>query len=133
MSEVITTLNTRIGKKSTAKAADLAKIANLRTQISMYEVSVSKHEELAEQKQAEIDVLLDYLAEAKELIEERDELQAYTDGLRKKFDAIGWRPDQPWEEKIESTDYHEKIEARHAINARLAEIEKAANKIYFRR
>lgn len=133
MSEVNTTLTTRIGKKATAIAADNQKIANLRAQIEMYQRSIVKTEESRDQKQEEVDELLDLAAEARELTRERDELQAYTEGLREKFDAIGWRPGQPWEEKIESTDYQEKVDERHRINARLVEIEKQANKIYYRR
>ena len=133
MSEVITTLNTRIGKKSAAIASDDAKVANLQKQIDMYQSSIERTELSRDKKREEVEELLDLLAEAEPLVKERDELLAYTEGLRAKFDAIEWRPDQPWEEKIESTDYQEKVDERHAINARLVEIEKAANKIYYRR
>lgn len=133
MSEVITTLNTRIGKKSAAIASDDAKVANLQKQIDMYQSSIERTELSRDKKREEVEELLDLLAEAEPLVKERDELLAYTEGLRSKFDAIEWRPDQPWEEKIESTDYQEKVDERHRINNRLVEIEKAANKIYYRR
>jgi seryl-tRNA synthetase len=130
---VITTLAARIGKKSLAIEADRTKVKNLRAQIEMYEASIVKSEAGIEQKTEELDELLDLRAEAEKLLAERDELQAYTDALVKKFNAIPWRRDLEWEEKIESTDYADKIEERQIINVRLEEITKAANKIYYRR
>lgn len=131
--DVLMTLATRIGKKTIALEKDKNKVTNLKTQIEMYERSIVKTEEDMGQKQEEIDLLLDLKLEAEPLVKKRDELQAYTDGLRAKFDAIEWSPDMPWSDRIESTDYQEKVDERHAINARLTEIEKIANKTYFRR
>lgn len=133
MEEVITTLNARIGKKSIARTADEAKVKNLEHQIEMYQRSIENHKESAAQKTEEIDLLINLKTEALALIGKREVLQAHTDGLRRKFDAIEWRPDMPFEDTIASTDYHEKVEERHEINARLREIEKEANKIYYRR
>lgn len=130
---VMTTLATRIGKKSVSIEADKVKIKNLRTQIEMYEGSIVRSEASIAQKQEEVDLLLDLQVEADGLVKRRDALQKYTDGLVKKFEAIEWRPEMDWSEKIESTDYAEKVAERQAINVRLVEIEKIANKTYFRR
>lgn len=130
---VLTTIVTRIGKKSVSRSAALSKAANLERQIETYKASLAKHLESAELQQEEIDLLLDLKAEAEELYERRGKLQKYTDGLRERFDKIEWSPDLAWEDKIESTDYAEKVAERHAINDRLVEIEKLANKTYYRR
>lgn len=127
------TLATRIGKKSVAIDKDKVKIANLTDQINVYTKAVTRTEAEMVQKQEELDFLLDLKVEAEELTKKRDELQAYTDGLVEKFGSIPWRPGQPEDEKIESTDYQEKVAERQEINVRLVEIEKAANKIYYRR
>jgi hypothetical protein len=133
MDTVLTTLNTRIGKKSIAIDGDTAKINSLTKQRDLYDDWIEKAEALRKVKIDEKELLLNLKVEAEVLIKRRKSLQAYTDGLREKFDAIEWRPDLRWEEKIESTDYHEKVAERHSINERLTEIEKTANKIYYRR
>jgi len=127
------TLATRIGKKTLALDKGRAKIVNLRLQIEMYEASIKKTEADVKIQQQEVDLLLNLKLEADDLTKKRDALQKYTDGLMKKYEAIPWSPDLAWEDKIESTDYAEKVTERHAINARLAEIEKIANKTYYRR
>jgi len=127
------TLTTRIGKKSVAIDKDKTKVSNLKDQINVYSKAVIRTEADIEQKQQELDLLLDLKVEADGLLKERDALQAYTDALVEKFGSIPWRPGQPEDEKIESTDYAEKVAERFEINARLAEIETAANKIYYRR
>lgn len=127
------TLNTRIGKKSVAIDGDVAKIKSLTGQRDLYNMWIEKAEAVMAEKVAEKDLLIDLKVEADVLLKRRKELQAYTDGLREKFDAIPWRPDLEWHEKIESTDYAQKVAERHSINERLAEIEKTANKIYYRR
>lgn len=130
---VLNTIVTRIGKKSVSRSADLTKAANLERLIESYKESLEKHLASAELKGEEVEFLLDLKAEAEELYERRGKLQKYTDGLREKFDKIEWSPDLAWEDKIESTDYAEKVAERHAINDRLTEIEKLANKTYYRR
>lgn len=134
MSEtVLNTLNARIGKKGIALAADELKIDNVGAQILVYENLRDRTREAADLKRAEIDEMVTLKEEAVELLKKRSVLQEYTDGLIVKFDAYGWEPNMPYEKTLASTDYHEKVEERHQINARLKEIEKEANKIYYRR
>lgn len=130
---VMNTLAVRIGKKSVAIDKDQTKITNLQDQIDIYQKAIDRTKIDMAQKRDEVDLLLDLKAEAETLTKERDKLQSYTDVLVEKFGAIEWTPELKWEEKIESTDYAEKIAERQEINERLAEIEKTANKIYFRR
>lgn len=127
------TLATRIGRKTLALEKDQAKIEEKIQRVKLLQAEVASLRKDVEQKQAEIDLIGMLKVEAEELMEKRGELQSYTDGLLAKFDAIPWRPDMDWSEKIESTDYQEKVDERHAINERLAEIEKTANKTYYRR
>lgn len=133
METVLKTLNSRIGRKSISIDADKTKQSNLKHQMKIYESSMTKLDESIEVKQGELDEMVTLKIEAEDLIKKRKALQAYTDGLREKFDAIEWRPDLTWEEKIESTDYAAKVAERQSINERLVEIEKTANKIYYRR
>lgn len=127
------TLATRIGQKSIAIDKEKAKLKTKIAKIKMDQDSLPSMKASIDQRQAEVDLLIDLKLETDQLTKRRNELQAYTDGLVDKFNAYGWRPDQPDNEKIESTDYAEKIAERQVINTRLVEIEKLANKTYYRR
>lgn len=129
----IRTLSTRIGQKTLAVEKSQSELDQVEAKIALLNIKADTLRKGVEQKQTEVDRLVELKKEADALMEKRVKLQAYTDGLLEKFNAIGWRPDQPWEEKIESTDYQEKVNERHEINVRLAEIETEANKTYFRR
>lgn len=130
---VIITLSTRIGQKSMAVAKSQADIKYKQERIGVMQSKLDVAKAGMEQQQAEVTFMTELKAEAEGLLAKRAELQEYTDGLLAKFNAIPWSPDQPFTDKIESTDYQEKVDERHAINARLAEIETLANKTYFRR
>lgn len=134
MSEtVLETANARIGKKGIALAADEKKADNIKTQITVYENLLNRTTESAELKRVEIDEMVALKEKAVDLLKARTVLQEYTDGLIVKFDSYGWEPDMPYEKTLASTDYHEKVAERQAINVQLTEIEKAINKIYYRR
>lgn len=130
---VIITLSTRIGQKSLAVSKSQADIKYKQERIALMQSKLEAAKAGMEQQQAEVTFMTELKAEAEALLEKRAELQEYTDRLLAKFNAIPWSPDQPFTDKIESTDYQEKVDERHAINDRLAEIETLANKTYFRR
>lgn len=130
---VIRTLSTRIGQKMLAAQKSQAELDQVEARMALWEVKADTLRKGVAQKQEEIDALMELKIEADALMAKRTKLQVYTDGLLEKFNAIPWRPDMDWSEKIESTDYQEKVDERHAINERLAEIEREANKTYFRR
>jgi len=130
---VIITLSTRIGQKSLAVVKSQADIKYKQDRINLMQSKLDAAKAGMEQQQAEVTFMTELKEEAETLMEKRAELQAYTDRLLAKFNAIPWSRDMPESDKIESTDYQDKVDERHAINARLAEIETLANKTYFRR
>lgn len=133
MSDTLDIITDRIGKKSASISSDETKMTTLKNQIAVYQSSHDRLQSGVELKRSEVEELITLRIRAEILTKERDRLLAYTEGLRLKFDAIEWVPDLSWEQTLESTDYAEKIADRQRINAELVEIEKAANKIYFRR
>lgn len=127
------TIADRITKKQVSVNTDKKKITNLQSQIAMYQRSVDKSQEAIDQKTEEIELLQDIKREALVLVEKLESLTVYTDELRNKFLAIEWTPDLAWEDKLESTDYHEKIAEKFAVVDEIEELVRKANKIYYRR
>jgi chromosome segregation ATPase len=123
----------RIAKKNISIDGDKKKIASLDHQIELYTRSKENTQEKIDKKQGEIDRMREIQSQAKDLIKERDRLKAYTDGLVEKYNKIEWTPDLKWEDKIESTDYSEKIAERFEIIAKLEELVTDVNRIYYRR
>lgn len=130
---VIMTLADRIGRKTLAVAKERTKAEYKRKKIELMQAEVDGIEAGIVQKEAEIETLSELKVEATALMKSRKKLQAYTDELLERYNAIEWSPEMEWSDKIESTDYAEKIAERHEVNARLTEIETMANKIYYRR
>lgn len=126
-------LNVKRDKKASAIDSEVTKIGNLKVQIEMYEKSIVRLEESSGVKRDELKEMDALIEQAKDLVEKRNSLLVYTEGLREKFDAFEWSADMPWEQKIESSDYKMKVDERHALNAELDAIEKKVNKIYYRR
>lgn len=133
MANELTTIAERIAKKSISMGADETKISNLEHQIQLYQNAAEKAKVTRDQKKEELEQLLDIQIKAVALVKERDALSRYTNGLREKFDAYEWEPEMPFEKKLESTDYHAKVAERFAVIDQLADLEKQANKIYYRR
>ena len=127
------TIATRLGKKRAVIETDKKKIENLEHQIALYTNSIEKTREQMSTRESEVEYLTTLQTEAVELSKQEAELRRYTEGLMAKYSAFDWSPDMPWEQKIESSDYSEKQAERFRIIARLEEIEKLANKAYFRR
>jgi hypothetical protein len=133
MNEELMTIADRIAKKNVAVNVGRKKINNLQTQVDMYTNTIERVTAENEQKLAEIDDLKKIEREALTIVAKVEVLSKYTDGLRKKFSEIEWRPDLAWEEKLESTDYHEKVAEKFELIDELQELVKRANKIYYRR
>lgn len=128
------TIETRLAKKTAGLVGDQKKIENLNAQITQYSNSIEKLEAGLPQKQAEVDTLTELQAEAIEIIRRYDVLGTEMESIRGYFDQFVWTPEQPWEEKLESSvEYKKKLAEREQIMARLTEIEKVANKTYYRR
>lgn len=131
--KVSQTVEDRRTKKIVSIATDEKSVDNLEHQIALYSNSIEKKRAGIEQKLDEVKVLDELMDEAVELEKKCADILEYTNFLRAKYDAIEWKPDLAWEEKIESSDYAEKTAERFGYVDRLTEIEKSANKIYYRR
>lgn len=128
------TIQTRLAKKTAGLVADQKKVENLKAQITQYTNSIERVEAGLEQKQNEVALLQSLETEAVELIRRYDVLGTEMETIRGYFDQFPWHPDQPYEEKLESSvDYKKKLAERELILSRLNEIEKTANKTYYRR
>jgi multidrug resistance efflux pump len=128
------TIETRLAKKTAGLVGDQKKIENLNAQITQYSNSIEKLEAGLPQKQAEVDTLTELQTEAVESIRRYDVLGTEMESIRAYYDQFVWTPEQPWEEKLESSvEYKKKLAEREQIMARLTEIEKVANKTYYRR
>lgn len=130
---VLVALSKRLGDKDISIIKDRAKVENLEHQIALYQNSITDKKSEIEKKTLERDRISALLAEAETLVKRHAHLVKYTGSLVEKFNAIEWRPDLPFEDKLESTDYAEKINEKFEIEARLTAILKEANKTYFRR
>lgn len=130
---ILQTLSKRLGDKAVSISKDEAAIGNLEKQIALFQNSIVTKRGEIEKKGAERDLISDLMAEAEGLVKEHTKLIDYTAFLVAKYEAIEWTPDMPYEDKLESTDYAEKTAEKFAIEDRLKDILKEANKIYFRR
>jgi chromosome segregation ATPase len=130
----LTTISTRLDKKRTGLTSDEKKIENLNAQITQYKNSVTRLEDGLVQKRAEVALLEGWKDEAEELTRKSDTLGTELEAIRAHFDQFTWTPNQPYEEKLESSgEYKEKLAERVRIENRLTDIEKLANKTYYRR
>lgn len=130
---VLKTLAKRVGDKNISIVKDEASIENLEKQIALYQNSIDTKRADIDKKALERDFIQGLLSEAEELVKEHGNLTEYIGFLVEKYNKFEWRPDMPFEEKLESSDYAEKTEEKFSIEERLKEILKQANKAYFRR
>jgi uncharacterized protein YlxW (UPF0749 family) len=128
------TIETRLAKKTTGFESDQKKVANLKAQITQYTNSVETLEAGMAQKQTEIDLLTELQEEAR-VLERRDgQLATEIEAIRVHFDQFEWSNNMPDEHKLgNSAEYKAKVAERQVVVARLTEIEKIANKTYYRR
>lgn len=128
------TIETRLENKSKGLTADKNKVGNLKHQIAQYTTSVNTIEAGLPQKEEEVQKLTAYFDEARSLSERSDELGAQMIKIREHFDQFEWSVDMPYEHKLESsTEYARMLQERQVAEARLVELEKLANKVYYRR
>lgn len=128
------TIDTRLEKKTASYNADVRKIENLNAQITQYSNSVSRLEDGLDQKKAEVELLEGWKVEAESLIRTYDTLGTELEQKRAYYDQFEWAPDMPDEQKLDrDMDYSKKLKQRETIASRLSEIEKLANKTYYRR
>lgn len=123
----------RINKKAASLGNDQKKIGSLDEQIELYERSKAKLNLSIAEKQSEIDTMVGLQKEAATLVRERDALSDQMQELVDHYNSFEWRPDQPEEEKLESSNFNELRDQKYAIQDRINEIVKSANKIYYRR
>lgn len=133
MSEELQTIATRIGKKSVAIDGERQKIANLDSQIELYEKSKVKFQTSIAEKEAEVELLLEIQNQIKTLITERDRISGEMSKLVTHYESFEWRSDMPWEEKLESSVYPGLRDEKFRIVAEINRLVKQANKIYYRR
>jgi hypothetical protein len=128
------TIETRLAKKVAGLSSDEKKIENLNAQIVQYRNSAERIEAGLAQKRTEVELLEGWREEALTLTRRDDTLGAEMEKIRLYFAQFTWSIDQPYEEKLESSiPYKEKLAERQQIDGRLSEIEKLANKTYYRR
>jgi chromosome segregation ATPase len=130
----LNTIETRLAKKTAGFESDKKKIENLEAQIRQYQNSVDRLTSGLTQKQEEIDLLTELQEEAKVLTRRDGQLAGELEKIREHFDQFEWSIDMPYEHKLESSvEYRNKLQERQVVVARLTEIEKIANKTYYRR
>lgn len=130
----LNTIETRLAKKTTGFESDQKKVANLKSQISQYQNSIDKLESGLAQKQGEIELLTELQEEARVLIRRDGQLAAEIEKIRVHFDQFEWSTEMPEDHKLgNSAEYKAKVAERQVVVARLTEIEKIANKTYYRR
>lgn len=130
----LNTIETRLAKKTAGYESDQKKVENLNSQITQYRNSVDKLESGLAQKKEEITLLTELQEEAKVLVRRDGQLAAEIEKIREHFDQFEFRADMPESEKIgSSVEYRNKVAERQVVVARLVEIEKLANKTYYRR
>jgi hypothetical protein len=128
------TIETRLAKKTQGLDSDKKKIENLNAQITQYKNSVERIEAGLAQKEAEVAILEELQEEAKVLDRRDGQLGAELEAKRLFYDQFEWSMYMPEEHKLESDlEYKKKLAERQVVVARLAEIEKIANKTYYRR
>lgn len=127
------TIADRIGKKSVAIDNERKKIVNLEGQISLYERSKDKLQASIDEKEAEVELLLDIQSQIVPLITERDRLSGEMVKLVEHYGQFAWREDMPWEEKLESSSYPGLRDEKFRIIGEIDKLVKQANKIYYRR
>lgn len=128
------TIETRLAKKIAGLVADEKKVENLNAQITQYKNSAERIEAGLEQKRAEV-AILEELQEEARVLERRDgQLGAEIEAIRTHFDQFEWTTDMPWDHRLESSgEYKKKVQERQVVVERLTEIQKTANKTYYRR
>jgi chromosome segregation ATPase len=128
------TIETRLEKKSASYSADVRKIENLNAQITQYSNSVTRLEDGLDQKKAEVELLEGWKVEAEALTRSYDTLGSELEQTRTYYDQFEWAPDMADEQKLDyDLEYKKKLKHRESIASRLEEIEKLANKTYYRR
>lgn len=133
MSQELQTIADRIGKKSVAIDNEEKKVANLDSQIALYERSKVKFQSSISEKKAEVELLLDIQSQIKPLLVERDRISVEMAKLVEHYQQFEWRLDMPWEEKLESSVYPGLRDEKFRIIAEIEKLVKQANKIYYRR
>lgn len=128
------TIELRLSKKTDSLTADEKKIENLNAQILQYQNSIERIDGGLDQKRSEVAVLKELQEEAR-VLERRDgKLASELEAIIAHYDQFEFRSGQPDEEKLEySMDYKKKLAERQGVVERLTEIEKIANKTYYRR
>jgi chromosome segregation ATPase len=128
------TIEARLTKKAASLNADEKKIENLSAQITQYQNSIDRLEGGLDQKRSEVGLLEGWKAEAEELIRSYDTLGTEMEQKRAYYDQFEWSMDMPDNQKLDADlDYKKKLQERTVIASRLEEIEKLANKTYYRR
>lgn len=130
----LNTIETRLAKKVAGLTSDEKKIENLNAQITQYKNSAERIEAGLEQKRAEV-AILEELQEEARVLERRDgQLASELEKIMAHYEQFEWRSNMPDDERLEySVDYKKKLAERQVVVGRLTEIEKIANKTYYRR
>lgn len=127
-------IDTKIEMKLTAQRREEEKLVNLTAQIEMCQKAAEKIVSSSRVRKEEIEYLEELRDEYLSLSEECDTLVEEMSRLMAEYEAIPWSPEnRTYEEWYESVKFGEKLTRKLEIQDRLPELEKLANKTYYRR
>lgn len=132
-SSIATAMADKLAKKKISLLKDESKKARL-------EDLVKQHEGWIAGVQTDIDLKSDEFSRMEKIMKEAVAIDAKLTKVQEeilelveKYNAIPWRPDMPWEDKIDSSEYPKMVGYRDSLMEQLAELEKDLNRVYYRR
>jgi hypothetical protein len=123
----------KIAKKKISLIKDESKKARLVDLVKQHEGWIASVQEDIDLKTSEVDQMTKLMAGAMDLDAKLTKVQEEIEAIVAKFNAIPWRPDLAWEEKIESSDYAKMVAYRDSLSDKLDELQKDLNRVYYRR
>lgn len=109
------------------------KQANLIRQIEVFQNSLSNITDDIEQSESDLSSIQTLLGELETLEKKKAPMVDEMNRLLSHFNAIEWQSDLPFEDTIASSNFSELSEEVSRIDARIREIPKEVNKVYYRR
>lgn len=123
----------KIAKKKISLLKDETKKARLVDLVKQHEGWIADVQVDIDQKSDEVDRMTKIMSAAMTLDAKLTKVQEEIQEIVAKYNAIPWRPDLTWEEKIESSDYSKMVAYRDSLAEKLDELQKDLNRVYYRR
>jgi multidrug resistance efflux pump len=106
---------------------------NVKRQIDILNHSLSSAEIDIQQSESEYERMQELLGELETLEKKKTANVAEMQRLMEHYNQFPWTPDMPEEHKISNSNFDEISAETSEINARILEIPKEINKVYYRR